>query len=191
MNASRPRASFIRIVSAVPTCCMARGGVPRKQRRSQSGPAATMAMPAIGISDSAFLRTELLILAANSRKYVPEANHHLAKSMRVMMKGLEELRRHKIPRRLGACSKVMHSEATWQGRGAPVGEDHGRGAHAEQGVGDQHAAVVPRIPVLRDILCAHHQCICIGLHLQSAAHRKIIREPNEHKQTHALFQQTA
>jgi hypothetical protein len=50
--------------------------------------------------------------------------------------------------------------------GRPVGEHHRGAAHAEQRVGDEHAAVVARVPVQRDVLGGHHQRIRVALHLR-------------------------
>lgn len=50
---------------------------------------------------------------------------------------------------------------------ALVGEYDSCGTHTEEGVGDQHATVVPRVPVLCDVFRAHDQCIPTALHLQS------------------------
>lgn len=52
----------------------------------------------------------------------------------------------------------------------PVGEHHRGAPHAEQRVGDEHAAVVARVPVQRDVLGGHHQRIGIALYLHRVTH---------------------
>ena len=48
---------------------------------------------------------------------------------------------------------------------APVGEHHGSAAHPEQAVGDEHGALIAKVPVLCDVLSAQHQAILVGVHL--------------------------
>ena len=48
---------------------------------------------------------------------------------------------------------------------AAVGEENGRGTDAEEAVGDEHRAVVAKVPVLRDVLRAHHERPAVWVHL--------------------------
>lgn len=48
-----------------------------------------------------------------------------------------------------------------------VGEHDGGAAHAEKCVGDEHAALVARVPVQRDVLRGDDEGIRVALHLQS------------------------
>ena len=48
--------------------------------------------------------------------------------------------------------RVQQAEASAALVGAPVGEEHGGGAAAEEAVGEEHGAVVAPVPVLGDVL---------------------------------------
>lgn len=39
---------------------------------------------------------------------------------------------------------------------AAVGEEDGGAAHAEEAVGDEHGAVVAKVPIESDVLCAYY-----------------------------------
>mmetsp|Transcript_11281 Transcript_11281/g.33912 ORF Transcript_11281/g.33912 Transcript_11281/m.33912 type:complete len:200 (-) Transcript_11281:545-1144(-) len=47
-----------------------------------------------------------------------------------------------------------------------VGEHHGSASDAEEAVGDEHGALLAKIPVLSDVLRAHHQRCAVRVHLQ-------------------------
>jgi len=47
-----------------------------------------------------------------------------------------------------------------------VGQKQGRSAHPEQAVGDEHGALIAKVPVLSDVLSAHHKCPTARVHLQ-------------------------
>ena len=51
--------------------------------------------------------------------------------------------------------------------GGLVAEQHGGAARAEEAVGNEHAALVAEVPVLRDVLRAHHQAVGARVHLHS------------------------
>ena len=61
--------------------------------------------------------------------------------------------------------------------GALVGEQHGGAAHAEQAVGDEHGAVVAKVPVLRDVLSGDDQRGAVGVYLGCTA-RSPVRNPD-------------
>ena len=52
------------------------------------------------------------------------------------------------------------------GVGPTVGQQRGGAAHAEDAVGQQHGAVVAKVPVERDVLGAHHDGVAPGVRLQ-------------------------
>ena len=49
--------------------------------------------------------------------------------------------------------------------GAPVGEHHCSATHSKQAVGDEHGALIAKVPILCDVLSAQHQAILVGVHL--------------------------
>lgn len=48
---------------------------------------------------------------------------------------------------------------------APVGQQHGRAADAENAAGDAHAALLAQVNILRDVFGGHHQRRRVGVHL--------------------------
>ena len=50
---------------------------------------------------------------------------------------------------------------------APVGQQHGCAADAEDAAGDAHAALRAQVDVLRDVFGGHHQRRCVGVHLDT------------------------
>ncbi len=48
----------------------------------------------------------------------------------------------------------------------PVAQQYGSTTHSEQAVGNQHGPLITKVPILCDVLSAHHQTPRIGVHLQ-------------------------
>lgn len=53
--------------------------------------------------------------------------------------------------------EVQQPEARAAPVGAAVGQEDSRCAAPKEAVGEEHRAVVPAVPVLRDVLCRHNQ----------------------------------
>lgn len=62
----------------------------------------------------------------------------------------------------GACKAVLRAA----GVGDLVGKHDGARAHAEQAIGQQHGAVVAKVPVLGDVFCGHDERILVTVQLQ-------------------------
>ena len=68
------------------------------------------------------------------------------------------------------CGRSMESSLCCPIVSVPIGQHHCSTANSEQAIGDKHGALIPKVPVLRDVLCTHHQAVLIRVHLQSITH---------------------
>ena len=84
---------------------------------------------------------------------------------------------HSIPLAWGVMQlRFIQNTGGWDEKmgaalGAPVvgglvGEQHGGPAHTEEAVWNEHRALVAKVPVLRDVLRAHHYAVLVWVHLQ-------------------------